>query len=217
MPEYQVVPARKGKAVRLMAGQTIKIINQSGTQVVDTWAFPTLGMNEDGIGEHLSMPHCRVASGHLRPRVGDTLVSNGRVAMLTVEEDTSGGVHDTLMAACDPMRYRLSGVKKWKEHANCAENLVLGLRDWNDEEGNSGDNRIGGNITMATVPAPLNLFMNIPWDQEGNLKFSAPECKKGGFVTLRAKMDLLLVMSACPQDVSGVNGETINDAHFVVR
>ena len=54
--------------------------------------------------EFMSMPHSRAATLHLSPRVKDTLVSNLREAMLTLVEDTSGGVHDTLMAACDPQR-----------------------------------------------------------------------------------------------------------------
>ena len=39
MAELQVIPARHGTATFVPAGQTIKIINTSGTQVVDTWAF----------------------------------------------------------------------------------------------------------------------------------------------------------------------------------
>lgn len=39
MAEQQVIPARHGTATFVPAGQTIKIINTSGSQVVDTWAF----------------------------------------------------------------------------------------------------------------------------------------------------------------------------------
>ena len=55
------------------------------------------------------MEHSRVAMGRIIPGVGDTLVTNRRRPILTLIEDTSGGIHDTLMAACDRYRYELLG------------------------------------------------------------------------------------------------------------
>lgn len=59
------------------------------------------------------MPHTRAATLHLRPQVNDTLVSNFREPILTLIEDTSG-IHDTLIAACDPARYKGLGVENWE-------------------------------------------------------------------------------------------------------
>ena len=50
----QVIPARRGKAARLNKGQSVKIINTHGNQVVDTWAF-----NAADLGEFMGMEHCR--------------------------------------------------------------------------------------------------------------------------------------------------------------
>jgi uncharacterized protein YcgI (DUF1989 family) len=58
--------------------------------------------------------------------VGDGLYDNERRKMLTVVEDTTEGVHDTLIAACDAARYRELGGEEG--HRNCANNLVEGLR-----------------------------------------------------------------------------------------
>ena len=63
--------------------------------------------------EFMSMTHCRAATLHLRPKVNDTLVSNLREPLLTLVEDTSPGIHDTLIAACDPARYKGLGVENW--------------------------------------------------------------------------------------------------------
>ena len=98
------IPARKGKAVRVRNGQRIKVINTKGQQVVDTWAF-----NADDLHEFMSMEHSRVAIGHIIPAIGDALVTNRRRPILTLVEDTSGGIHDTLFAACDRWRYELLG------------------------------------------------------------------------------------------------------------
>jgi hypothetical protein len=57
MAELQVIPARHGTATFVPAAQTIKIINTSGTQVIDTWAFalpdpePKKGAQEGTPGE----------------------------------------------------------------------------------------------------------------------------------------------------------------------
>jgi len=166
--------------------------------------------------EFLSMTHTRVETKHLTPRIGDVLVSNLRAPLLTIVEDTSPGIHDTLMAACDPLRYKELGVEKWEEHGSCAENLVLALKEINERNGLKGRKAIGSDVTVNSVPAPLNLFMNIPWTEEGDLSFNAPQGKRGDYVRLRAERDVVVVMSACPQDVNDINGRKPMVAHFVV-
>ena len=59
------------------------------------------------------------------PKVGDGLYNNERKKMLTIMEDTTEGIHDTLIAACDKQRYEELG--GGSEHRNCADNLVEGL------------------------------------------------------------------------------------------
>ena len=95
------IPARKGKAMRVRKGQTVKVINTKGQQVVDTWAF-----NADDMREFMSMEHSRVAIGRIIPGIGDTLVTNRRRPILTLVEDTSGGIHDTLVRRLRPLALR---------------------------------------------------------------------------------------------------------------
>jgi len=151
------------------------------------------------------------------PRVGDTLVSNLRAPLLTVMEDTSPGAHDTLVAACDPQRYRELGVEKWEEHGSCAENLVLALKELNEKNGLKGPKAVGADVSVNSVPAPFNLFMNIPWTEGGDITFEAPTTKRGDYVRLKAERDCVVVMSACPQDVLAINGGKCMVAHFVVE
>jgi uncharacterized protein len=141
-----VLPAREGIAVPLRTGERLRIINTHGGQVVDTWALARADVRE-----YLSMEHTRTSLGKLVPVAGDHLFSSCRRPLLTLVEDTSPGVHDTLIAACDRERYRLLGADG--HHANCADNFrrALSLRG----------------IEPGHVPSPLNLFMNIAWDAEG--------------------------------------------------
>ncbi|KAM3416571.1 hypothetical protein BST61_g8162 [Cercospora zeina] len=167
--------------------------------------------------EYLSLSHSRAATLHMVPRKGDTLVTNLREPILTVVEDRSVGVHDTLIPACDPQRYRALGVEKWEEHGSCAENLVLALKELNERAGLKGAKAIGADVTINSVPAPLNLFMNIPWTDGGEIGFEGPRGKAGDYVRFKAERDVVVVMSACPNDVHGINGTNITDANFIVE
>ena len=191
------IPARRGKAARVREGQVVKVINTRGQQVVDTWAF-----NAQDITEFMSMEHSRAAMQKIVPEVGDTLVTNRRRPILQVVEDTTPGVHDTLIAACDVYRYQQLGCEGY--HDNCADNLAAGLRELGE--------------SAPEIPSPLNLFMNIPVTEGGRIAFRPPVCSAGQHIAFRAKMDLIIAFSACPQDIIPINGEarTPTEAHFTV-
>src|SRR5436305_7631016 len=97
------IPARKGKAARVRRGETVRVINTKGQHVVDSWAF-----SAEDLRECMSMEHSRVSIGGIIPKIGSVFVTNKRRPILTVVEGTSGGIHDTLIAACD--RYRDEGL-----------------------------------------------------------------------------------------------------------
>ena len=187
------IPARRGKAVRLRQGQHIKVINTHGTQVVDTWAF-----NADDLQECLSMEHTRPHIGHIMPRVGDILYTNKRRPILTFVEDTSPGMHDTIIAACDRYRYTFLGVAGY--HDNCTDNLYAAMAE------------LG--LTPPEVPSPLNLWMNIPLAPDGSIDFKPTVAKPGDYVLLRAECHVVLAFSACPQDILPINSTRPVAAHF---
>ncbi|WP_149537697.1 DUF1989 domain-containing protein [Siccirubricoccus phaeus] len=193
----ETIPARRGKAAFVRQGQSIRIVNTHGEQVVDTWAF-TAGM----LTEFMSMEHTRATLVKLRPQKGDGLFTNRRRKILTMTEDTTKGDHDTLMAACDSERYALLGVKEY--HDNCTDNLFAGMQ------------ALG--LVPPECPAPLNLFMNIPWTPSGGLSFDPPTTKPGDYVTLRAELDCIVAMSCCPQDILPINGRAgkPTEAHYEI-
>lgn len=191
------IPARKGKATYLAKGQVIKVINTEGQQVVDSWAF-----NQADLREFMSMEHVRAALVRIIPKPGDVLVTNKRRPILTLIEDTSGGIHDTLIAACDRYRYELLGCTDY--HDNCTDNLAAAL------------GALG--LTPPETPSPLNLFMNIPMLDGNAIDFRPPVSTPGSFVTLRAEMDCVVAFSACPQDMIPINGADMTpvSAHFEI-
>ncbi|KAH6674755.1 hypothetical protein B0J14DRAFT_588031 [Halenospora varia] len=203
------IPARHGKATFLKKGQTIKVINTHGTQVVDTFAF-TLD-SEKKIVTQMSMQHLRACLNKIIPAPGDGLFNNRREKILTLTEDTTPGIHDTVIAACDEDRYTELAGEAGKGHRNCADNLVEGLAELGIE-------------APQFTPSPFNLFMNIPIHtaKEGekrgniNLSFEAPTSEKGQYVCLKAEVDCVVAFSACPQDILDINCKNPVDAHFEI-
>ncbi len=197
-PQRHLIPARKGVACHVRRSQVLKVINTYGSQVVDFWAFDVTNL-----GEYLSMEHTRTAIGRITPKVGDTLVTNRRRPILSVVEDTSPGVHDTLIASCDIYRYALLGHEGY--HDNCTDNLSSALTT------------IG--LERVVQPCPFNLFMNIPVRDGGEVSFEPPVSRPGDAISFQAEMDSVVVFSACPQDMVPINGKNcvVHDAHFEIR
>lgn len=180
-----IVPAREGRGVRLPAGWRLRVADVEGQQVGDLFAY-----RADDVDEHASAEHTRVGISRLFPRVGEPFLSNRRRPILTLVADESPGVHDMLLAACDPARYASLGVSGW--HASCAENLRSVMAGLGHPE--------------VAIPQPINLFMDIPIEADGALGWRPAPTRPGDSVTLRAEMDVLVVLSACPQDLNPING-----------
>ena len=109
--------------------------------------------------------------------------------MLEIVEDTSPGIHDSLLSACDEQRYRLLGVSGY--HANCADNLR--------------DACAAAGLRIPWIPGPWNLFENVTLD-EGRLRIEPPVSRPGDYVRLRSCIASVIVLSACPMDVVPTNG-----------
>jgi len=197
LSDLKLIPARRGVTDRMKKGQTLRVINTLGLQVVDFWAF-----NADDISEPLSMEHTHVSLGKTIPEVGDSLVTTKRRPIVTLTADTSPGIHDTLMAACDIYRYQLLGAEGY--HDNCTDNLGQALE------------AIG--VTRINQPAPFNIFMNVPVSNGSKLTYFPAEAKPGDYLELRAEMDCIVAFSACPQDMIPINGEAciVQDAHYTI-
>jgi uncharacterized protein YcgI (DUF1989 family) len=192
------VPARQGRAIPMKRGQVVRVINTHGQQVVDTWAFA-----RDDVHEFMSMEHTRASLSRIIPKTGDALVTNRRRPILTLIADTSPGIHDTLIAACDRYRYELLGCTTY--HDNCTDNLLAAM------------SKLG--LQPSAIPSPLNLFMNIPVTGGVSVSFEPPVSKPGQYVDLRAEMECVMVLSACPQDMVPINGAACSPTafHFELR
>ena len=173
------VAARTGKGFEVETGELIRVTDLEGSQPVDFWAF-----NKADHREFLSCEHTKPSIEKLFPHIGDSAYTNLRRRIVIVVDDTSPGQHDMQYAACDPTRYAELGVEGY--HESCQENLHKALG--------------GFGIALDFTPQPWNLFTNFAIQPDGTIIIEAPDSKAGDNILLRAEMDALVIVSACPQD-----------------
>lgn len=155
------------------------------------------------------MTHTRSTLHKLLPSINESFLDNRRDPILTIVEDTSPGIHDVLYAACSPERYLQLGADK--EHDNCADNLRSAVQKCTEPS----FSHIMTFLESGWMPDPLNLFMKV--DINGaNLQCLNPDSKAGDFITLKAEQECVVIMSACPMDLSACNGDVPSSANFEV-
>lgn len=201
------IPARSFAAQRLHAGQSLKVTNTGGGQVVDTWAF---SVHDSTIfPRYMSMIHTRSTLRKLLPAVGEAFFDNRRDPILSIVEDHSPGVHDVLFAACSPERYIQLGGSR--DHASCANNLYEAVKTRLEPSFAQVKTFLGN----GWMPDPLNLFMNVSV-KDGKVQTLNPVSKPGDYIVLKAEQECVVFMSACPMDLATCNGGEPTSAEFEV-
>jgi uncharacterized protein YcgI (DUF1989 family) len=190
-----LIPGGEGRAFPVYKDEYVVVTDVEGKQVADF-----IAINLHNVQEYLSTTHTRTMLGHVSPCKGDNLYSNYRKALLQLVEDTVG-VHDTLYPCCDPMRYLLDfGVEG---HRNCRENFAQALKPYG--------------IDYWRIPDPVNLFQNTPLNADGSFGDSLePKSKAGDYVVFKAITDVIVGISACPQDMTPLCGWNITDIRATV-
>ena len=182
----EVVAARAPWTAVLKAGQTLRIIDLEGNQAVD---FLMYALDDDA--ERYSAQDTIAAQGNIFLREGSVLRSNEGRPMAVVTS-TSVAYHDTIGGACscesNTLRY---GHHTKAQHA-CVENFLQGNARWG-----RGKRDMVSNI---------NWFMNVPVEANGALGIVDGISAPGLYVDIRAEMDLVAVVSNCPQINNPCNG-----------
>lgn len=175
----EIVPARAPWLHRIAKGQTLRIVDTEGNQAVD---FLLYAAEDDS--ERYSAQDTVAAQGNLFLREGTVLRSNEGRAMMTIA-GTSVEYHDTIGGACscesNTLRY---GHHTKSQHA-CVENFLEA-------------NLVQGRGKRDIVPN-INFFMNVPVEEDGSLGIVDGISAPGLTVDLRAEMDVIVVVSNCPQ------------------
>lgn len=190
------IPAKEGRGVVLAAGQLLDLVDVEGAQVADLVAFDAADPEE-----YLSPAHTAAVNTSIRLEVGDSLYSNHRNALLTIVRDDVGK-HDIVVPCCDRERYLYSyGVA---DHRSCLDNL-LQARDL-----------LGLPLRVRGENA-WNVFMHNRVTETGEVVTDPAVHPAGSTITLRAERDLVVLVSACPQDLSPCNNFDPTSMALLVR
>ena len=166
----------------LKRGQTLRILDLEGNQAADTLFY-----SERDPAERYSAIDTIREQGNVYLTAGSVLVSNEGNPMLEIVADTCGR-HDTLGGACatesNTVRYAL---EKKCMHA-CRDSWLLAVSE-NEEYG----------MTKRDITHNINFFMNVPVTPEGGLTFEDGISDAGKYVELTALMDVIVLISNCPQ------------------
>jgi len=163
------------------AGQTLRIVDLEGNQAADTFFF-----SEEDLTERYSAQDTIREQGAIYLTTGTAIMSNQCNPMLTITADTCGR-HDTLGGACaaesNMVRY---GLDKRFMHA-CRDTFLLQMA------------LSGLPLTKRDLTHNINFFMNVPVTPDGHLDFDDGVSAPGRYVEMRAEMDVLCLVSNCPQ------------------
>jgi urea carboxylase-associated protein 1 len=191
-----IVPARAPWLHHVAAGQTLRIVDLEGNQAVDFLLYSAVDDSE-----RYSAQDTVAAQGNLFLREGTVLRSNEGRAMMTIAA-SAVEYHDTIGGACscesNTLRY---GHHTKAEHA-CVENFL---------EANLTEGR-----GKRDIVSNINFFMNVPVEEDGALGIVDGISAPGLTVDLRAEMDVVVVVSNCPQINNPCNGFNPTPVRMIV-
>jgi len=192
----EIVPARAPWLHHIAAGQTLRIVDLEGNQAVDFLLYA-----EEDDAERYSAQDTVAAQGNLFLRTGTVLRSNEGRPMMTIA-GTSVAYHDTIGGACscesNTLRY---GHHTKAQHA-CVENFL---------EANLLEGR-----GKRDIVSNINFFMNVPVEEDGALGIVDGISAPGLTVDLKADMDVIVVVSNCPQINNPCNGFNPTPVRMIV-
>ncbi|MDX1984965.1 MAG: urea carboxylase-associated family protein [Bryobacteraceae bacterium] len=176
-----IVPAGEPWIHEIRQGQILRIVDVEGNQAADTLFY-----NARDYEDRYSAQDTIRAQRNIYLTTGTRLISSRGNVLLTIVDDTCGR-HDTLGGACamesNMVRY---AIEKRFMHA-CRQSFVKALLDWDH------------GMSKRDIAHNINFFMNVPVTPEGGLKFDDGVSAPGKYVELSAAMDVLAVISNCPQ------------------
>ncbi|MDX1953135.1 MAG: urea carboxylase-associated family protein [Verrucomicrobiota bacterium] len=177
----RVIEAGDGWMHRINQGQTFRIVDLEGNQAVDTLFF-----NAADPSERYSAVDTIREQGGIYLTVGTRLLSTLGRSLLTIVADTCGR-HDTLGGACaaesNMVRY---AIEKRCMH-NCRDTFLKQMAEF------------PGSFSKRDLSANINFFMNVPVTSNGRLTFADGISEPGKYVEMRADMDVICLISNCPQ------------------
>lgn len=201
--ERVLIPPRSAHALLLAQGERCRVTDVAGMQVADAMFFSLANPLE-----RFSQSVTRIMNWSSVINEGTTLFSNLQRPIAVVHHDTVGR-HDTYFCSCS--RYVYEEIYEVESRPGCRDSIATAL------------DRLAQNVERVhQIPSemltdPLNCFQKSGFDSEG-VPFLGPAWSQAGdFIEFEATTDLVLAVSACPDDVSECNGGTSTEIELLIH
>lgn len=195
MKEF-IIEKQTGKAFKIKKGDSISVIDIEGKQVADFFA-----VNATNFSEYFSAPVTIDCKESLSITKGDTLYTNLYQPMFEIITDDVG-IHDLMIPCCRPEMYD-HFFSNGTGHSNCFENINKSLREFA--------------VPYFTSIQPLNIFMNTDISLEKKIIINPPLSQPGDKITLKAKMDSIISVSACSVVEGECNGGKCKSIKIIIE
>jgi uncharacterized protein len=182
----RVVPAGRSWSGLVARGETLRIVDLIGEQAVDALLYAAADTAERYDAQLTVLTQASTVVTR-----GTRLYSNRGRVMMTVTADTFGA-HDTLVGCCSSESNAVRFGEQARHLHSCRDNFLIEL-------GMHG-------MSKRDIVPNLNFFMPVPIEEDGRLAISGGAKQPGHFVDLLAAIDLLFVLSNCPQINNPCNG-----------
>jgi len=176
-PFDRIVPACTAIALSMTRGQILRIIGIEGQQAADLIAYRLHAPNE-ALSTEITVLILRTSN----PSIGQTLYSTEWNPMLTIVADTVGTNYLPGAICSEEANFFRYGVRGTP---NCRDNLGAAVAPWG--------------ITKRQVQGAFAAFLNMAYLPDGRTEIQLPVSRPADYVELRAEMDLVIGLSACPQ------------------
>ncbi|HYR91044.1 MAG TPA: urea amidolyase associated protein UAAP2 [Terriglobia bacterium] len=197
-----IIPAGESWIHEILKGQYFRIVDVEGNQAADTLFY-----NAHDYEDRYSAQDTVRAQANIYLTIGTRLMSSKGNVLLTIVADTCGR-HDTLGGACSTesnmVRY---AIEKRYMHA-CRQSFVKAALAWGIG--------LGGMLEKRDITHNINFFMNVPVTPDGGLTFEDGVSGPGKYVEMRAEMDVLAVISNCPQLNNPCNAYNPTPIHVLI-
>jgi uncharacterized protein len=175
------LPSGEGWMREIKSGQTFRIIDLEGNQAVDTLFY-----NARDRSDRYSAQDTIREQSSIYLTTGTKLISSEGNVLLTIVADTCGR-HDTLGGACAAESNQVRYAIEKKHMHNCRNTFLLTIARW------------GNDYSKRDLTHNINFFMNVPVTSGGGLTFADGVSDKGRYVEMKAEMDVICLISNCPQ------------------
>ena len=182
--EDLIVPAREPWSVKMRKGEILRIVDLEGQQAVDFLCY-----NADDSTDRYNAANTIKLNGNIYLGKNAGIWSVRARKLMTFVEDTCGS-HDTLYGCCSVV---IDDVRFGKNNGRgCQDNFETELAKHG--------------LDSKDVVANINLFMYVPVENNGDIAIAPGVSKAGDYVDLRAEIDVLAVLSNCPEALNNAAG-----------